>query len=392
MELITTPAGKYTEKGTEVIHRTSADLLKRPQADPVHLTQYDQTLPIIAIDLQSNGAQYSVPDGAAVNIRMEKPDKKHVYNPALGLSEDRSTVYIGVTSQMTAAYGDSRPTIEIVVNGGVAGTAPLLLIIDENQVPEDAYESTDEYLTIQQLAAEVTVAAKVIRDNIDQINNVYDNMDAIKAAPEEAKKAADSATFSESWAVGGTGTREGEDTNNAKYWAESITPGQFATAEQGKLANTAVQSVNGKTGKALTLVPSDIGAAAESYSFPSVWAGGLGGILNKEGQKVGLTIVDLNVPSSDSNAPYIFGSENPSDISGSPYSGGPFYGLRCVIFSGHLITVFVIEQYPTSGRIWGNTYDKNASDWLGWKQIGASSAMAVYDEMAAAYNKGVSGV
>ena len=36
----------------------------------------------------------------------------------------------------------------------------------------------------------------------------------------EASRAGDSATRSESWAVGGTGTRQGEDTNNAKYWAD----------------------------------------------------------------------------------------------------------------------------------------------------------------------------
>lgn len=34
------------------------------------------------------------------------------------------------------------------------------------------------------------------------------------------KQAQDSAVKAESWAVGGTGTREGEDANNAKYWAE----------------------------------------------------------------------------------------------------------------------------------------------------------------------------
>ncbi len=36
----------------------------------------------------------------------------------------------------------------------------------------------------------------------------------------------------QSWAVGGTGTREGEDTNNAKYWAEqaqAVVGGDFAT-------------------------------------------------------------------------------------------------------------------------------------------------------------------
>jgi hypothetical protein len=30
----------------------------------------------------------------------------------------------------------------------------------------------------------------------------------------------DSATLSESWAVGGTGTRSGENTDNAKYYAQ----------------------------------------------------------------------------------------------------------------------------------------------------------------------------
>lgn len=36
-----------------------------------------------------------------------------------------------------------------------------------------------------------------------------------------AKSAEDSATLSESWAVGGTGTRSGEDTNNSKYYSET---------------------------------------------------------------------------------------------------------------------------------------------------------------------------
>lgn len=46
------------------------------------------------------------------------------------------------------------------------------------------------------------------------------------------------AKASESWAVGGTGTREGEDTNNAKYWSE-----QAAAAAGG-----GVMSFNGRNG------------------------------------------------------------------------------------------------------------------------------------------------
>ena len=42
---------------------------------------------------------------------------------------------------------------------------------------------------------------------------------ATKAAASASESAA-SATLAESWAVGGTGTREGENTNNAEYWAQ----------------------------------------------------------------------------------------------------------------------------------------------------------------------------
>ena len=40
------------------------------------------------------------------------------------------------------------------------------------------------------------------------------------AADESAQSAAGSATLAESWAVGGTGTRTGEDTDNASYYAD----------------------------------------------------------------------------------------------------------------------------------------------------------------------------
>ena len=65
-----------------------------------------------------------------------------------------------------------------------------------------------------------------------------------RAGAETAKNGAQaSETAAESWAVGGTGTRAGEDTNNAQYWAEqaqSIAGGDFATkaipAKSGNLA------------------------------------------------------------------------------------------------------------------------------------------------------------
>lgn len=69
-----------------------------------------------------------------------------------------------------------------------------------------------------------------VSTNMENINSVITNMEDIKNAPAQAQIAIDNATLSKSWAVGGTGTREGEDTNNAEYWAK-----QSAAANNGYL-------------------------------------------------------------------------------------------------------------------------------------------------------------
>ena len=69
-----------------------------------------------------------------------------------------------------------------------------------------------------------------VAENLTPIQTAADNVAAIQQAPASASAAAASATLSESWAVGGTGSREGEDTNNAKYYceqAQSVTQGQL---------------------------------------------------------------------------------------------------------------------------------------------------------------------
>lgn len=289
MDLITTPAAQYTVPSGSVVYPASAWLgASRGIAEPVQLVQYDDTLPILAVALYLNGQPYTLPEGAAVNIRMDKHDGHYVYNPALGVSEDRQTAYIGVTLQMTTVAGCFAPALEIVVDSEVAGTSNIPVVIAANQVPEDAVESTDEFKTIQQLVAEVAQAAQIVRDNAEGIQYVQenaanitavaqngenisavgesianvntvaenltpiqtaaDNITAIQQAPTSAAAAASSATLSESWAVGGTGSREGEDTNNAKYYAEqaqSVSQGQlgwYATPQDLQAAHPTGQN------------------------------------------------------------------------------------------------------------------------------------------------------
>lgn len=212
-------AANYSPPETALIKATRADFDRRDVVQPVHLVQYDDTLPVLAVALYKGGQPWTLPTGADVNLRMDKKDGHYVYNPALGVSSDRATVYLAVTAQMTTGYGTFAPVVEVLAGGGVAGMAALRLEIDRNPVQDGMLESTDEYKTVQVLAAEVAANAKIVRDNEAGIQDVHENIEAIKAAPANATAAAASAKEARSWAVGDTGTRPGEGMDNAKYYA-----------------------------------------------------------------------------------------------------------------------------------------------------------------------------
>lgn len=88
--------------------------------------------------------------------------------------------------------------------------------------------------------------------------------EAIAALNDGVDAAEAQAVLAQSWAVGGTGTREGEDTNNAKYWAEQAAGGGGGTSDYNALSNK--PAINGnalegnKTPAQLGLVAAQQGA------------------------------------------------------------------------------------------------------------------------------------
>lgn len=264
----------YSPPSTAQIKRCSVDFDLRREPPKIYLVQYDKTLPVVEVALNKGGTAYQLPEDAEVNIRMGKRNKLAVYNPVLGCNEDRDRVYVEITTQMTTQDGVFDPILELLVGGGIAGTSPIQFIVQRNPVQDDAVEDETERKTLAEYARQASESAsaaaksaedagesvrvvqeneesiKFIQDNISDINTVaqngsnisavggsidsvntvaenltpiqetVDNIEDIRQAPQQAANSAASATLSESWAVGGTGTREGENTNNAKYYAE----------------------------------------------------------------------------------------------------------------------------------------------------------------------------
>ena len=216
----------YSPPSAAQIKNCTADFDLRRAPVPINLVQFDKTIPILAVALYKGGTAYKLPDEAEANVRMGKRNNLYVYNPVLGCNEGRTLVYVAVTPQMTTQDGVFYPILEVLADGGVAGTSPLQLVIQRNPVQEDDLEDTSEAQTLADLASQAAASAnaaadsaRIVQENKDAIQSANANMDAIKAAPENATAAAASAKEARSWAVGDTGTRPGEGMDNAKYYA-----------------------------------------------------------------------------------------------------------------------------------------------------------------------------
>lgn len=274
--------------------------------------QADSMSRFFAITVTDNGAAWTPPDGAAWTVRFGAPGMPAgwydtITEPGGGTHSaivvDENTATVEIAEQAVSTPGNNVLCVLVTdAQGYQIASWPFALNVQG--VPGfDAPEATVYYNALTAQVAQVLA---------------------------NAQAAAASATLAESWAVGGTGTREGEDTNNAEYWAQqaqSIANGQlgwfeteqaleaahptgqngqwaiigstdtiwtwdsdtsawvntgntadlsnyytkaqadaaFATAAQGALAASAVQSVNGKTGTAVTLNPQDVGGIS-SYT------------------------------------------------------------------------------------------------------------------------------
>ena len=182
-------AAIYNPPEGSVVYEFDLHLGKRMNPEIVHLMQYDVTTPIIKANLYANNQPYKIPTGAAVNIRMNKPDGKGVYNSALGISSDRTSAYIAVTGQMTAAYGMGVASIEIASHAGLIGTAIMAVDVEKNPVQDGQYESTDEFKTLLELVEEAKKAAEEAKKAAEEATHpdpaqkgYYETAEALRAA------------------------------------------------------------------------------------------------------------------------------------------------------------------------------------------------------------------
>lgn len=182
----------------------------------VAMSQYDVGTRLLKIHLLSDGSAYNVPDGVQAYVTGKKPDGKIFMYPVQTSGEYCT---IEVTKQMTAVLGKVECQLRLQKQTTILSTANFNMTVTSSILSQAVLSESQ----ISQIEQAVETAQATLSDNKStreytqqQAQNAKASADAAEAS---AATAGDNATLSESWAVGGTGKRDGQDTNNSSYFA-----------------------------------------------------------------------------------------------------------------------------------------------------------------------------
>ena len=201
----------------------------------VNVSQFD-TGRQIQFKLYDGAVAYTIPTGTEVRVDGIKPDKH-------GFSYDATwsgnTVTVTTTEQMTVLNGDIPCELRLIKNDDNIGTLNFILAVEKSPIDGDTDISDTDIPAIIELATEQMERAEAAADNAhDSEVNAKASEDAAALSETNAGNSATAAhdselaaaasesnadgyaTLAESWAVGGTDTRTGEDTNNSFYFSE----------------------------------------------------------------------------------------------------------------------------------------------------------------------------
>lgn len=130
-----------------------------------------------------------------------------------------------IPAEAKAVAGTVTMSIRGADNSKGTLTAKAEFKVLESVYDPDAEEAVDPTPTVaEQLQAEVDQILDTIADAISAADEAAESASAAAGSADDASASAENAaayvTAAESWAIGGTGTRAGEDTDNAKYYKE----------------------------------------------------------------------------------------------------------------------------------------------------------------------------
>ena len=207
-------------------HTTTVDIGDlRTLSKPIHLMQYDKSLPEIEVHITKDGQEYTIPSGYSATIRWGKPDNHGC--TATG-TVSGSTVTFQVTEQMACVAGRSKVTVEIVESdSSQAGTAKFEVIVDSNPIGDNTIVSDSEIADIQKAIETANQAQSIIDDVTGKANQAQSIIDDVTGKAESASTLINNATESLESSV-----------ETARGYAESASTSATTASEKATEAST----------------------------------------------------------------------------------------------------------------------------------------------------------
>ncbi len=209
---------------------------------------------ILEVELISNGVPYPIDsEKTIVNIAGTKPDSTHILNPCT-VSEN-GCILVDITYQMSAAAG--RGDYQIVLidteTGKTIKSFPFHIVTTKSPMDAPSVSSSDEYQLLTEAvskaladyeyvmdsakssadaakASETSASSSALsaensaeqaRSSASQATESSVNaLDFARESEDHARKSEDYSETSKSYAIGDTGIRDGEETDNSKYYSE----------------------------------------------------------------------------------------------------------------------------------------------------------------------------
>lgn len=162
----------------------------------IYVSQMDSGRQFRLVIYNEDGSAFTPEAGTTASIDGIKPDKK-AFSYTDNISVSGNVVTITTKLQMTCVKGTVVCEVRFKKDGKNIGTINFNMIVEPSPINEDADISETELPAIIELATEEA-----------------------QAAIEAAARSDASAILAQSYAEGGTNTRTGEDTDNAKYYKE----------------------------------------------------------------------------------------------------------------------------------------------------------------------------
>ena len=173
--------------------------LKRDLHQVLVMKEGDANTRKLEITITDNGERFS-PINCRISLKWKRPDRQIEMIDPEGIMSDRSTIRFICTERMLFVPGIAHAELVLFNDDKTQlSTMPFQVSIKPSAISNSDLAADDDFNTLTNLLEEF----KDLREDLDQYTDEAETF----------------STRAESFAIGGTGTRHGEDSDNAKYYS-----------------------------------------------------------------------------------------------------------------------------------------------------------------------------